>query len=39
MIAAKFAQAPPQTAYDLASRQSLFENRWTHGLFVARRRR
>jgi hypothetical protein len=31
------AQTPPQTPHDLASGRSLSENRWPHGLFVARR--
>src|SRR5271165_6065626 len=33
------AQAPSQTAFDLASGRGLSENRWAHGLPVARRRR
>src|SRR5208337_503119 len=33
------AKAPSQTAFDLASGRGLSENRWVHGLPVARRRR
>src|ERR1700747_2864436 len=38
-IAANLRKRPTQAPHDLASRRSLSEDRWPHGLSLARRRR